>query len=176
MARLPPPPDQDYPPIQSPPAGSGGSGTGGAAGPSTGTAQGPGGATVQVYTGSIWRPAPFADPELDLAVKTAYDHISGLQATKVQSPATLQGSSVSAGAATVTGSLKGVATGLSTVSTVVASLDTGTTPTNMTVSATPSTIAPGSIDIYVYAPSATNNNTPILAASALKVRWHAWGT
>ena len=129
------------------------------------------------FTSSIWRPpVVLKDPELDLAVKTSYDHIAGLQATSTQAVTALLGSRVSSGAIAVTGSMKGVATGLSTLSNVIVSIDSGATPTNMTCSATPSTITPGSFDVYVYAPTSTVDNTPILSATVVTVRWHAWGT
>lgn len=169
-------PDQNYPPRQTPignrPTSSSGSGS-----PSpTTTVQQSDGSTIQVATVTLWRPAPIADPNIDLAVKEAYDNISGLQASAVQSVSALQGSRMSSGALTVTGSMKGVATGLSTLSNVVAGIDTGSSPTNMTVSATPSHNQPGTFDVYVFAPTSTSNNTPILATSAAVVRWHAWGT
>ena len=175
MARKGDNPGQNYPPRQTP---------GGPTGPSSGSSspssttlqQESDGSFVQASTVTLWRPAPFKDPELDLAMKSAYDNISGLQASAVQSVGALQGSRMSTGALSVKGSVKGVATGLSTLSNVVASIDSGSSPTNMTVSATPSPNSPGTFDIYVFAPTSTSNNTPILASASMLVRWHAWGT
>jgi hypothetical protein len=169
-------PVQDYPTRQTPSGRSTGPSSGASSPSSTGVRQQSDGSLIQVATVTLWRPAPFKDPELDLAIKSAYDNISGLQASAVQSVGALHGSKMSTGAISVVGSVKGVATGLSTLSNVVASIDSGATPTNMTPSATPSQNSPGTFDLYVFAPTSTANNTPILATSAALVRWHAWGT
>ena len=129
-----------------------------------------------------WRPDPFDTPQdldraaLDLAIKTAYDSIYGLENSSPQLPDALIGSSQSAGALAVTGSAKSVATGLKTVSNVVVSIDNGAVATNLWVTATPSATVMGAIDIFVWKPTASNNNTPIAATSAVNIRWHAWGT
>ena len=121
------------------------------------------------FTVQRWRPKPFTDPELDLATKTIFDNVYGLEATSTQAVTALQGSKTSSGAITVTGSMKGVASGLSTLSNVVVSIDSGSTPTNMIVTATPSTITAGTFDIYCWVSSAP-------ASSPALVRWLAWGT
>lgn len=158
-------PAQSYPIVQKPSVSS-----------TTQVQQNTVGQSVQVSVAQLWRPGVFADPDLDLAIKTAYDHIAGLEATSTQTPDSLIGSSISTGSVSVTGSMNAVATGLDTVSNVVAGVDNGSTPHNFTVSATPSSTVPGSFDVYVFAPTATNNNTPQLASSAVLIRWHAWGT
>lgn len=169
-------PKQDFPDRQSP-GGSKTISSSGSSSPSdTGLQQQTDGTRIQVSTGTLWRPAPMKDPELDLALDTIYKSTANLQASAVQAVDALQGSRMSTGAIPVKGSMKGVATGLSTLSNVVASVDSGATPTNMTLSATPSPNSPGTFDIYVFAPTSTGNNTPILAANAVLVRWHAWGT
>jgi hypothetical protein len=170
-------PEQNYPPRQTPSGGGSSGVSSGTSSPSaTDVQQQSDGSLIQVSTVTLWRPAPFKDPELDLAIKSAYDNISGLQASAVQAVGALQGSRMSTGALRVTGGVKGVATGLSTLSNVVASLDSGSSPTNMTLSATPSQNSPGTFDVYVFAPTSTSNNTPILASASMLVRWHAWGT
>lgn len=123
-----------------------------------------------------WRPGPHPDPDTDLALKTAYDSIYGLEHRSAQTPEPLNGSTMSCGAITVTGQLKGVATGLSTLSNVIVSIDAGAAPTNLTVTATPSTTVPGTFDVYVWKPTSASVNTPILNTVPTVVRWHAWGT
>lgn len=123
-----------------------------------------------------WRPAPFSDPELDLALKTAYDNQFALEHSSTQTPSHLNGSSIANGTSKVTGSLKGIATGLDTVSNVIVSIDSNGAPSNLTVTARPSPNTPGAIDIWVWKPTAANDNTPIAATLAIVVRWHAWGT
>ena len=125
--------------------------------------------TPQPFIQQRWRPKPFADPEQDLATKTIFDNVYGLEATATQAVKALQGSKTSSGAISVTGSMKGVATGLSTLSNVVVSIDNGSTPTNMIVTATPSTITAGTFDIYCWISSA-------LATTPMLIRWIAWGT
>jgi hypothetical protein len=121
----------------------------------------------QPFTQQRWRPKPFQDPELDLSTKTLYDNVYGLEATATQAVKALQGSKISSGAIAVTGNMKGVATGLGTLSNIVVSIDAGSTPTNMIVTATPSTITAGTFDVYVW-----NSSSPANAV----VRWLAWGT
>jgi hypothetical protein len=175
MSRLSTYPNQNFPPRQTP-SGSATTSTGSSSPSGSSIQQQSDGTPIQVTTVSVWRPAPFKDPELDLAIKSAYDNISGLQASSLQAIEALQGSKMSTGAISVTGSMKGVATGLSTLSNVVAGIDTGSTPTNMTTSVTPSSQTPGTFDIYVFSPTSTSDNTPTLASGAAIVRWHAWGT
>jgi hypothetical protein len=142
----------------------------------------PGVQTPSTAAPKRWRPDPFDLPQdidkaaLDLAIKTAYDSIYGLEASSPQLPDALVGSSQSAGALAVTGSAKSVATGLKTVSNVVVSIDNGSVATNLWVTAAPSATVMGTIDIFVWKPTASNNNTPIAATSAVSIRWHAWGT
>ena len=124
-----------------------------------------------------WRPAPIlTDQNLDLAIKTAFDNTSNLESTSPQSPVALHGSQISSGALSVTGLLKAVATGLGTVSNVVAGIDNGSAATNMWVTATPNTVTPGTFDIYVWKPTASGDTTPTKATSPVTVRWLAWGT
>jgi hypothetical protein len=126
--------------------------------------------------GDRWRPGPFQDPEIDLAIKTSFDNVYGLEHTSTQTPDSINGSSVSSGALSVTGSVKAVATGLSTLSNIIVSIDSAGVPHNLTVSATPSVSIPGTFDVAVFKPTAAGNNTPILNTVPTVVRWHAWGT
>lgn len=133
-------------------------------------------ATTRSATAPRWRPAPFQDVELDLAMKTAFDNTDSLEKTSAQMPSTLHGSSIANGTSKVTGSLKGIATGLSTVSNVIVSIDSAGAPSNLTVTARPSPNMPGGIDIFVWMPTSAANNTPIAATIVAVIRWHAWGT
>lgn len=123
-----------------------------------------------------YRPGPLADAEADLGMKTAYDRVDTLEHTRPSVPSVLNGSRMSSGAIQVTGSVKGVATGLSTLSNVIAGVDSGSAPNNLTVTATPSTTVPGTFDVYVWKPTSSGDNTPILNTVPATVRWHAWGT
>jgi hypothetical protein len=113
---------------------------------------------------------------MDLGMKTAFDRVDTLEQTRPQVPAVLNGARMSHGALSVTGTVKGVATGLSTVSNVIASVDNGAVPHNLTVSATPSTTQPGTFDIAVFKPTSASVTTPILNTVPATIRWHAWGT
>ena len=123
-----------------------------------------------------WRPQPFEDHDLDFAIKTAFDSVYGLEHRSTQSPDSLHGGSVAAGALSVTGSAKAVVTGLKTLSNIVVSIDNGAIATNLWVTATPSSVVAGAFDVYCWKPTSNVDNTPIAATSAVNVRWHAWGT
>lgn len=124
-----------------------------------------------------WRPAPIlSDQNLDLAIKTAFDNTSNLESTSPQSPVALHGSQISSGAVVVTGVMKGVATGLGTLSNVVGSVDTGGTPNSFTWSVTPSTSTPGTFDVYIFQPTSSSITTPVQSSSPVTFRWLAWGT
>lgn len=79
------------------------------------------------------------------------------------------------GVTTVTGSLIGIPTGLTTVTTASGSIDQGSTAHNFWLTITPSAFA-GAIDIYVWQPTAAGNNTPIACTTAIKVRWVVTGS
>lgn len=130
-----------------------------------------------------WRPGPFEGipseldrSQLDTVLKAIFDHSYGLEQQATLTPPSLNGLAVSTGALTVTGSVKAVATGLSTLSNIIVSIDNGAIPTNMTVTATKSAHTPGAFDIYAWKPTAANDTTPIAATAPVTVRWHAWGT
>lgn len=123
-----------------------------------------------------WYPKKFDDDELDLAIKTAYTSLAGLEHKTPQTIDALDGSSVSHGALAVLGSAKAVATGLRTLSNIVVSIDNGATPTNIIVTATPSTTVAGAFDVFCWQPTAAGNTAPTVATASVNIRWHAWGT
>lgn len=123
-----------------------------------------------------YRPGPHPDQEIDLGMKTIYDRVDTIEDTGLGFPPTLNGSHMSSGAIAVTGTLKGVATGLRTLSNVIVSIDNGLVPHNRWVSATPSATVPGAFDVAVFKPTSAAVNTPILETVPVTVRWHAWGT
>ena len=130
-------------------------------------------------TSDNWYPHPHPDPNMDLALKTAYDLIYS-QRNSTPQLATSQlinfpGAVQAWGATIVTGSLKGVATGLSTVSNCLGVVDNGATASNLWLSVTPSAKT-GAIDIFVWQPTSSSVTTPIAAKSAVVVRWMAMGT
>lgn len=79
------------------------------------------------------------------------------------------------GSATVTGSITAIPTGLKSVTNVTVVVDNGATAHNLWPSARPSAI-PGAIDIFVWKPTANNDNTPIAATSPILIRWSAVGS
>ena len=78
------------------------------------------------------------------------------------------------GTTVVTGSLMFVPTGLSLVNQVTASVNNGTTAHNYTVTALVSA-RKGCIDLYVWQPASSGNNTPIPATSPANVQWIVQG-
>jgi len=130
-----------------------------------------------------WRPGPFQGQpgeldrsQLDQVIKTTFDQIYTLQQNAAGT--VTQGASIASGAVLVPagGVLKAVATGLHTVSNVVVSVDSALAPTNLWVTAQPSSTVPGAFDIAVFQPTSSGNNTPVLATVSSVVRWHAYGT
>lgn len=127
-----------------------------------------------------WRPPTFLDLhsrlagsrpqdvsfDVDRAFNVAYQNMSQLE----NMIACRQ-----SGEVVVTGSAKGVKTGLSTVSQVTVSIDHGATAHNFTVSGVISQF-PGAIDIYCWQPTGVNNTTPIACTTAVTVRWIATGS
>lgn len=112
---------------------------------------------------------------LDRDLKTIYSATATIDATAVKAPMFGASFSLDANATTVTGAYT-VATRLTTVQGVVATVNAGQgTPSNAWVTAEPSTQA-GAIDINVWVPTGTADTTPILSTNALKIFWIAWGT
>lgn len=131
----------------------------------------------QVQT--TWRPESFVDfhhrlrtnPDqlsraLDQAIRQAHNGLAMLNSMIACRQS---------GSAKVTGSVKNIPTGLSSVRQVQASIDNGATAHNFWVSAVISQ-TPGAVDLYVWQPTAANNTTPIAATTAVTVRWIADGS
>lgn len=125
-----------------------------------------------------WRPASFlnfhkqlvinpeaASRELDQTLQLADQKAQGIER---------QISAFKFGSQSVTGSLKGVVTGLKSVAQVVVSIDNGSTALNEWATATLSATS-GAIDIYVWKPTAAGDTTPIASTTARTVRWFAQG-
>lgn len=125
-----------------------------------------------------YRPGVFADPNLDLAMKTIYDQVYSLNDAAllaVDEVDAANDQALASGVTTVTGVQNGIATGLATVTNVVVSLDSGGSPLNEWVTANPNARQAGKIDIQVSKPTASGNNTPIASTTARTVRWMAFG-
>lgn len=110
---------------------------------------------------------PLHNVDLDTALKAAFDNIAGVQQQSVQGA--VAGSASASGVVTVTGSQKGIATGLATVTNVVASMVDATGVFEI-VTASPTPNAAGRIDIYVWKAASTASTT------ARQVHWQASGT
>jgi hypothetical protein len=81
------------------------------------------------------------------------------------------------GSTTVTGSKLGVATGLTTVTRVVAMINSDGLPLNELVTARPAKAGPdGAIDLFVWKPTAAGDTTPIASTTAQNVEWWVMGT
>ena len=113
-------------------------------------------------------PPVFSDPELNTALQTAFQLIYA-------SVACTQALALDSGSSQVTGVLKNIQTGLVSVTNVVVSLDNADQGINEYVSARPSPIGKGQIDIFVWKPTAANNVAPIASTTARKIRWIATG-
>lgn len=113
--------------------------------------------------------------ELDQHLPRLFNAHASLNATAVKAPALAAGFATISGNLTITGSKTGIITGLTTVQNVTASVNTGSTPNNYTLSARPSPLTPGSIDIYVFQPTAAGNTTPVAATAPVLVHWTASG-
>lgn len=114
--------------------------------------------------------------ELDQHLPRLYDAHNALVGQVIKAPAINGGFGVQSGTVTVTGSKLGIATGLTTVTRVVASLDAANgTPTNFTVAAQPSQGTKGAVDIYVFMPTSASVTTAIAATTAAVVHWWATG-
>ncbi len=121
-----------------------------------------------------YRPSTYADPQLNLDMKTAYDQIYSLNDNALFAAET--NSELVSGQTTVkNGVANRVATGLASASNVVAVLDTGGSPVNEWVVATPTPNAKGLINLAVFMPTAAGNNTPIASTTDRLVRWFAFG-
>src|SRR5438876_10909037 len=87
--------------------------------------------------------------ELDRHLPRLFDAHRSLNATAVKAPAFAAGFATIAGNVSVLGSKLNIPTGLTSVANVIASVNTGSTANAYTLSARPSPLTPGAIDIYV---------------------------
>lgn len=125
-----------------------------------------------------YRPAVYKDPQLDLDLKTIFDQVYSLDDSALQAVDNVKDDSdqaLASGVSKITGSQNGIATGLSTVTNVTVSLDSGGTPLNEWVTGNPNSRQAGKIDIQVWKPTASNDTTPIASTTARTVRWFAFG-
>lgn len=82
---------------------------------------------------------------------------------------------IQAGSTIVTGSKIGIATGLSNVAHVVATIDAAAVALNNWVSASISATS-GAIDIRIWMPTGVADTTPIASTTTWTVRWIAFGS
>lgn len=114
---------------------------------------------------------------IDKWLPRIYDAHSTLDETAIKGPLVRGGGfAVNTGAETVTGSKTGIASGLSSVSRVIASIDNGAVATNLTVTARVTPTDASKIDLYVWKPTAAGDTTPIAATSPVSVHWWVSGT
>ena len=99
-----------------------------------------------------------------------------LDSTAVKAPTNGAGFLALMQTVSVTGSKTGISTTLSTVQRIVASIDNGATPTNFTVTARVNPTDASKIDIFVWQPTSSSDNTPIAATTAVTVHYWITGT
>lgn len=119
-------------------------------------------------TTNRYRPKKFADPELDIALKTIFDIHYTLDDQAIIGVVT-RNQALASGSTMVTGSQNSVVTGLATVGNVIASIDSEGNPLNEFVSVRPTPRGKGLIDISVWTVAAAPSVTPRL------IRWFAIG-
>lgn len=99
-----------------------------------------------------------------------------LDATAIKGPSTGANFAMNTGLVTVTGSLIGMATGLSIVAQVFVSISNADIATALYVTARVSPTDVSKIDIYVWRPTNAGTTTPIAGTGPLPVNWLAIGT
>ena len=113
--------------------------------------------------------------ELDKHLPRLFDAHASLNATAVKAPSFGGSFATTSGLNGITGSLT-IPTGLSTVKSVVASLESGSgVPLNLWVTAGVNKLTPSSIDIFVWKPTSAADNTPILETGQVTIHWYATG-
>lgn len=112
--------------------------------------------------------------ELDRSLPRLFDAHSALSGQAIKAPAINGGFGVQSGTVTVTGSKLGIATGLTTVNQVVASINSNVA-TNFTVTAQPSVTVKGAVDIYVWQPTSAASTVPIACTTAVLIHWWSSG-
>lgn len=114
--------------------------------------------------------------ELDKAISQIYSAHATLARQTIQSPTSGGGFNVMSGTATVTGSKLNIPTGLTTVTQVVVSIDAGANASNQWATGTVTPTNRSTINIYVWAPTSSSDNTPIASTTSTVVNWWATGT
>ncbi len=121
-----------------------------------------------------WRPGSLehVDKELDLGMRVIFPALAELEDKGLSSPTS--GFQVVTATATVTGSVLGIVTGLPSVARVIASIEGGDAVNEwVTARETPDT--DGSVDLFVWAPTSSTDNTPIPSTTAREIAWMAFG-
>lgn len=112
------------------------------------------------------------DKDLDLGLRVIFDTLANLGDKGLSSPTS--GFQVVTGTTTVTGSVLGIVTGLSSVARVIASIESGDAINEwVTARETPDT--DGSIDLFSWKPTASGDNTPIPSTTPREIAWIAFG-
>lgn len=114
--------------------------------------------------------------EADRGFTRIFQAHNQLQNTAILGPANGAGFKVVAGHQTVTGSKTKLASGLSIVDQVIASIDNGATATNFWVTARINPMDHSLIDLFVWQPTAAGNNTPVACTTAVTIRWWVTGS
>lgn len=119
-----------------------------------------------------WRPGSFEDKNLDISMRVIFDALTELEDKGLSSPTS--GFQVVSGTTTVTGSVLGIVTGLSSVARVIASIEGGDAVNEwVTARQTPDT--DGSVDLFVWKPTGVADTTPIASTTAREIAWIAFG-
>jgi len=113
--------------------------------------------------------------ELDKHAKTISTAHGNLVQTAIQAPVPGTAFQVINGVQAVKGSKLGLATGLSKVVTVTASIDNGATASNFTVTARITPADTTKIDLFVWQPTAAGNTTPVACTATVNIHWWAVG-
>jgi hypothetical protein len=113
--------------------------------------------------------------ETDKAVKTLASAHANLVQTAIQAPVQGTAFQVVGGQQTVTGSKLLLATGLSKVTSVTASVDNGAAASAYTVTARISPSNLTKIDLFVWQPTGAAVTTPIAATAPVTIHWWAVG-
>lgn len=113
--------------------------------------------------------------ELDKAIPRIYDAHAALASTAIVAPVSGAGFAVVSGSATVTGSKLRITTGLKTVTQVVASIDSGANATNSWAVGTVTPANHSTIDLYVWSPTSSGDNTPIASVVPTVVNYWCTG-
>lgn len=127
-------------------------------------------------TTNRYRPGNYPeDSQLAVDMKTIYDQVYSLNEQALLGVGMDTPPALASGVTTVTGSQNGIATGLATVTNVIAVVDSDGAPCNEIVTPRPNPNQAGRIDLFVWKPTAAGDTTPIASTTARKIRWFAVG-